>query len=101
MNIEIVEFYIIEKNDKKKTLLGTVHIFIVDEGIDLRGIFVKLFNNKWIIHLPGRKAIDSDTGEEVRYPVFSYLDQEKNKKLINAIREKAIEYVKENVLEIS
>ena len=39
MNVEIVEFYEIERDDNKQTRTGTLHVYLIDHVIDLLGIY--------------------------------------------------------------
>ena len=96
MNIEVVEFYPIEKNDKKQSLKGSLHVYLIDLGLDLRGIFVLKKKNTWVFRLPYRKGVDPDTKQPVGYPIFSFMKPEMNKELMQAIREKGKEYIIDN-----
>lgn len=40
MNIEILEFYPLEKNDEKQNLTGTLRIRLVEFEIEILGIYV-------------------------------------------------------------
>jgi hypothetical protein len=96
MNIEIVECYqLFETN--KKSFSGTVHVYLIDYGIDLRGVFITQYKNKWIVKLPSRTGIDPDTKKEISYPIFSFVDREKTKKMIDDIKNKASKYIEENI----
>lgn len=97
MNIEVVEFYPIEKDDKKQSLKGSLHVYLIDLGLDLRGIFVLKKKDTWVFRLPYRKGIDSDTKQPVTYPIFSFMKPEMNKELMKAIREKGKEYIIDNL----
>lgn len=96
MEIEIVEFYEFKRDEKKQRLEGTLHVYLINEKIDLRGIYLVRHKNKVYIQMIYKKAIDLDTKEEVSYPIFSYADPKKNKELLEAIREKGGEYVLKN-----
>ena len=87
MQIEIIEFYPIEQNDNKQLLTGTMHVYLIDHEIDLRGVYVSKKKDYWQFSLPFRKGIDAETGQEVHYPVFTFRDREKQKALIASIRE--------------
>ena len=93
MNIEIVEFYPLERDDKKQTLKGSLHVYLIDLGVDLRGVFVNKKKNSWFLSPPHMFGKDPETGEKVRFPVFSYVNQEKEKELKKGIREKGREYI--------
>lgn len=97
MNIEIVECYPI-KLKKKADFAGSLHVYLIDYGIDLRGAIIIKNKNHWIIKMPYKTGIDQETGEYVSYPIFSFTDREKGKSLLNEIKKKAIEYIEENIL---
>lgn len=98
MNIEIVEFYEDMRNDAKQILTGTLHVYLIDEEIDLRGVYVSKRKNYWYIGFPQKVGFDPDIEENVRYPVFSFTNAEKNKQLLNEIVTKGREYIEKNVL---
>ena len=100
MNIEIVEFYITFRDDSKLVLKGTLHVYLCDYKIDLRGIFVTKIKDSWFFRIPHQRTIDQETGEEVFYPVMSFIDKEQHTKLINAIRDKGKKYVEDHISEI-
>lgn len=93
MNIEIVEFYSIEKDDNREILKGTLHVYLVDLGIDLRGIYVQKRKNYWRFDLPSRSGVDQETKQLVRYPCFSFMDKKKTDQLLSLIRELGREYI--------
>lgn len=81
MKFEFVEFYPSNEKNRKKhdspNLLGTVHIYLIDFQIDLRGIRVLKSGNKIFFFIPHIQTHDHETGEKVRYPVFR-LNNQKN-----------------------
>lgn len=89
MKIEIIDFYPLERNEKKEFLTGTLRIKLPDIGIHILGIFVSKKKDYWYCSLPGRIGTHHQTGESVRYPLIVFEDNEKQKALINAIREQA------------
>jgi hypothetical protein len=97
MNIEVVEFYVVDTSEDNEILSGTLHVYLIDYDIDLRGIFVSKKKNYWHFTLPYKKAVDGETGAILRYPIFSFANLEKNKDLFTAIRTKGREYI-ENLL---
>ena len=92
MNLEIVEFYPIEIDQAKGNLNGTLHIFLSDIGVDLRGILVSKRKEYWNFTLPFRKTFTSDT-EVTRYPTFSFRDREKTNQLLQLIRQEGRKFV--------
>lgn len=93
MNVEILEFYPIEKNEERKTLTGTLRVKLPDLGIHILGIFVFRKNDYWHFTIPGRTGEHHETGVSVRYPFVVFEDRDKQKELIEAIREKGREFI--------
>jgi hypothetical protein len=95
MKIEIVEFYTFEKDDKKKFLSGSLHIYLIDFHMDIRGIYVTKEKGKWFFKFPDKKEIDPCTKKIVRFPVFSFTEfskmQEYKKLVIKLGKEYIIE----------
>lgn len=98
MEIEVEEFYPIEVNKEKGTLRGTLHVYLTEEDIDIRGIYVKKEKKHWFFGMPQAIGKDHETGERVRYPTFHFTGQKKHKELIGLLREKGKAYI-ENFLE--
>jgi hypothetical protein len=98
MKIEIVGFYVRERDDAHKKLKGSLHAYLIDEGIDIRGINVIRKKDKIMVFLPHRTGVDEDTGEIVTYPVVTYSDMEKQKELKEKIIKVGSDYVKNQVL---
>ena len=96
MNIEIVEFYEFRRDEKKFKIEGTLHVYLIDLDIDIRGIYAVRSGDRLFIEMAYKTGIDEDTKEHIRYPVFSFTDREKNKILLEKIREKAEIYVNLN-----
>lgn len=96
--IEVVEFYPKPPSLKAKNLLGTMHVFLEEEKIDIRGIAVIKKKNNWAFLWPSFKGYDPDTQKEIRYPVFQFIDHEKQKAFTQEIKRKGMEYIKENFM---
>jgi hypothetical protein len=41
MDVQIVEFYTIERNDEKQILKGSLHVYLPKIDADLRGVIVR------------------------------------------------------------
>ena len=95
MNIEIVEFYVTERNDKEGIIKGSLHVYLIDIHADLRGVNVSKKGDKWFFSLPWQSAKDIDCGDRVRFPVFSFTDFKKTDALRSLIRKKGIEYIEQ------
>ncbi len=96
MNIEIVEFYPYAKKGRK--IAGTLHVYLIDENIDLRGIHVEKKKDTWWFQIPYRTQYAHDTKKEERFPVFLFNDIEKNKDLMHTMRTEGIKYIEEKFL---
>ena len=93
MEIEIVEFYPIKQ--EKWLTTGTLHVYIIDLGIDIRGIYVKKEIKKgkisWFFQEPFRFFQDDD--KKIKVPFFSFMDKKKQREFISQIRKKGIKYI--------
>jgi DNA-binding cell septation regulator SpoVG len=95
MNIELVEFYDLPIDKKHKKRAGTLHIYLIDYQIDIRGIRVIFNKSRMYVNMPARTGIDPETGEKVIYPVFSFTDHNKNKEIVVVITEKLRKFLQE------
>ena len=98
MNLEIVEFYLDKRDDAKQFLQGTLHVYLADFGIDLRGVFVMKKKNFWRFAIPHKKTIDPNTNKSVLYPIISFIDFKICDALMAEIRERGKEYIIANFL---
>lgn len=98
MKIELIEFYPIEFQPAKNNIKGTLHVYLCDENMDLRGVYISKKKNTWYVHLPTSKGVD-DKGNEVRFPIINFLDDNKNKELIKTIKEQAKNFVENYINE--
>lgn len=92
MNIEVKNFYLVEKNDQ--LLRGSLHVVLKlgEYELDIRGVFACRRENRWIFRLPfGRSK--TEAGEFVSFPSISFSDKQLNKALINAIYEQAPSFI--------
>jgi hypothetical protein len=92
MKVEIVEFYPAEKQ-APNVLRGSLHVYIIDLKMDLRGVLVLKIKNKWNFFLPRHSAIDSETKNKVFYPIINFTDSKKNKELRDSIRYEGKKYI--------
>ena len=96
MKIEIVEFYPLI--DKPRKLHGSMHIYLIDYQMDIRGVHVKTNGDSWWFRLPYRVGYDPETKKEITYPIVTFTDNEKNKLLIKAIITQGKEYIIKNFI---
>lgn len=90
MNIEFVEFYPLkrrEKNKKTRSVLGTVHVKIIDDEIDLRGIVAKKAGKGIFFQFPHFQTVDIETDEPVSYPYLRFSNPEKQKALMDFLHQ--------------
>lgn len=71
MKIEFVEFY--PYHSKKVYIIhGSLHVYIIDWKLDIRGVYVRITNNKFWFRLPHLSSVDAETGSFVGFPVISF-----------------------------
>lgn len=84
MKFELVEFYPEKKALRgKRVCLGTVHIYAIDCELDLRGIAVSKHGKGMFFNFPHYSAIDSESGEKVRYPIVRWTNQKTHEEMMN------------------
>jgi hypothetical protein len=52
MKIEVVEFYPVKKGKPDQKLLGTLHVYLIEEEMDLRGVQVYKIPKGYFIRPP-------------------------------------------------
>ena len=100
MNLEVIEFYPIERNDNRGILTGTLRVKLPDIGIHILGIYVSKVKDRWFFSLPSRSGKHHETSEPVRYPFIAFEEQEKQRELMQTIREKGIIFIEKRLSEI-
>lgn len=93
MEIEIVEFYPLEGNESTGFISGTLKIRLSEQGIIIMGVFVSRSKGRYFFSMPGRMGVHHKTGEKIRYPAIVFEDHEKQKELMEAIRNKAPAFI--------
>lgn len=76
MRYEFIEFY--PRDEKSKMhpkCLGTVHVYLPDVGVDLRGIRVYRNGKQVFFNFPHYRAYDRDQKRIVSYPHFRFTDE--------------------------
>ena len=106
MKFEIVDFYPYLTNPKLKKsktnyILGTVHVYWIDQEMDLRGIPCVISRSGGIRYqLPFLLNFCPVSERIVRYPVFCFTNPQKNKELEDFLKKEATplveKYLKEN-----
>lgn len=93
MKLEIVEFYPAETVDAKKRFVGTLHVYLTDLGLDIRGIAVFKFKKSLFIKMPGRSYIDSETKEKKDYPILSFMKKADSDDFMEQLIRLGVEFV--------
>lgn len=96
---EIVEFYPGAAENYKK-FIGTLHIYLVDLQMDIRGIRVYFSNKGWFFSLPTGKSYNEEEKRFVVYPLISFVDQEMAQGLKEFIWNEGKAYVMKKLTEI-
>jgi hypothetical protein len=92
MEVEIQEYYPQKILDKSCELAGSLSIYVIDYGLDIRGISVRKSKGKYYFTLPFRPALDEngeqiiEGGRRIRYPIVMFADPEKQTQLMTALR---------------
>lgn len=92
MKIEIVEFYPFAKQSPN-SLYGTLHVYICDLEMDLRGVEFYRDKVKWHVLMPYRWGTDPNTGKKCRYPIINLTNKRKNDLLKSEIKKLGIKYI--------
>ena len=95
MEVEVVEFYEKKRKDKKKILSGTMHVYIPELDMDIRGIRVARKQTRWFFFPPSGTALDEETKKWIYYPLVDFVNPEKKRAFITAIRQAGIKYITE------
>jgi hypothetical protein len=88
MNLEVIDFFPLEYDEKRNFLSGTLRVRLLDIGIDMLGVYAARKKDFWMFSLPNRKGVNHKTGLSVIYPLISFIDKEKQSALIASIRQK-------------
>lgn len=91
MNIRLVAFYKADIKTPIKRLIGTLHVELVDLGIQIRGILVRRQKQKWRFEVPSKHGMFR--GERVRYPIVDFSDKNVKKQLYAELLKQAPAYV--------
>ena len=91
MKIEVIEFYPNDKKDSK--VLGSMHVYVEDLDLDIRGILFIKHKDKWIVRMPHKRYIDD--GKTKMFPVVAFTNRVKMEEMLDQIKEKGIKYIEE------
>lgn len=98
MEVEIVEVYLFSKRPNG-TRSGSVHAYIPEMGMDLRGCTVSIRAKNIFVHLPYQKGFDEETQKPVFFPVVSFTDLAKMKDFKNSVVKAGVKAVKKALKE--
>lgn len=82
MKIEIVEYYPIPNPTGK--MLGTMHIYVCNLKMDIRGVEVYKIKGQYIFKLPQKWGIEDE--KRIWYPVISFTDNQTQKDFVRILR---------------
>lgn len=98
MDVEIVEFYPIKDTLKENGYLsGTLHVYVIDLDLDVRGFYIKKSDRGWVVRMPQFVGKDIN-GESYKYPSIDFTNREKQKSLIKSVRAAGRKYIEENYI---
>lgn len=93
MNIQILDFFAISRDDKKGFLTGSLKVNLPDLGIHILGVYFSKRKDTWYFQVPTRRGVHHETGEDVIYPLVVFEEHEKQRAFINALQVKGREFV--------
>lgn len=93
MNFEFVEFYPVP--NAKGQHVGTVHVYVIDIRMDIRGIKVKKQGSKVFFIIPSIMTNDAETGKKVLYPIVAWVEKKDKKQFMEFLHREAKPKVQE------
>ncbi len=97
MKFELVAFYEATKEVKSKrgnNCLGSVHLYLIDIGVDIRGIHVSKQGKGMFFQVPAAYGFDKELGKEVRYPVIGFTDDKIYQDMMNFLKTEVFQHIK-------
>ena len=93
LTVEIIANYPMKKLkvNNEEVITGTLHIYLEDYDIDLRGIYYTVKNGKFFIRYASKKG--NMYGNLCDYLIFSFNSKEKQAELTKSILTALYEYV--------
>lgn len=89
MKIELVEFYPLsdeEKNKYKTKCVGTVHVYLIESEMDVRGIRVIPLKRGYFFEIPHFRFKDED-GKKGKYPLLHFVNEKKHKAFLKFFKD--------------
>jgi|SRR5580693_1762261 hypothetical protein len=96
LKIEVIEVYLTTIDKSLRYIKGTMHIYIENDQLDIRGINVRFHKERWLIWLPEAYSKDEETGVPVKYPIPSYASNWKQAQLLSFLKKEAVQYMQAN-----
>jgi hypothetical protein len=97
MNLEIMEFYPLERDEAKGLLTGTLRIRLPELGLHILGVYVSRRKDNWFFSMPGRRGTHHNTSENIFYPFIVFEERERMRLLMESIREKGRAFIEERL----
>jgi hypothetical protein len=82
----------------KNRVLGTVHIYLVEEEMDIRGILAVKYSQGVYFKLPYYRAFDKEEQKIVTYPHITFTDPSKQAALSDFLKNTLKEKIKDQIL---
>lgn len=92
MKVEVVEFYPLTPK-KDSDFLGTMHFYLEDLDVDLRGCPVFLRCKKFKIFLPSKIIWSPENNSRIVFPVFSFSNSQTKKRLVQEMARVGSAYI--------
>ncbi len=98
MKVEIIDAYPL-KNEKDEADIYSMHVYLPEIDLDLRGIMVK-FVKKWVFLMPVKSNYDEDTKAVVQFPIASFANLKTNHAFRDNLSIAGTEYMQEKYAEL-
>ncbi len=97
MNFEIIEAYELRFGPETPPRGWSLHVYVPEWGMDIRGARLLKTKSTWFLKMPCQQNYDMEENKLITYPMISFLERGKNKEFMEALKEKAIEYVEKKI----
>ncbi len=98
MKIEIIEAYPL-KTEKNEPDIYSMHIYLPEKDLDIRGITVK-FLKKWIFIMPTKTNWDEEAKARITFPIASFANQKTNQDFRDSLIAEGNKYMQEKYSEL-
>jgi hypothetical protein len=92
----VVDYY--PYKSKGREIQGSLHVYLIDFKMDLRGIWVRRKGRSWRFTMPTKVTTDWETQKEVRFPIIDFTEPQMNKDLLKSIIEEGRKFIEEKYL---